>query len=83
MFGLINTAIRFFIIGLATGVLIAPRPGPDTRRMIRHHLESIVNEVLGIAGLPPIQTGAGAGGGERRRGRGRQAQDPSAASSAT
>ena len=83
MFGLINTAIRFFIIGLATGVLIAPRPGLDTRNMIRRHVESFVNEVLKIAGMPPIQTGAAAGGGERRRGRGRQAEDPSATSSAT
>ena len=83
MFGHINTALRFFVIGLATGVLIAPRPGVDTRRMIRHHLESIVNEALRIAGMPPIQTGDAAAGPERRRGRGRRAEDPNAASSAT
>jgi hypothetical protein len=82
MFGHINTALRFFVIGLATGVLVAPRPGLDTRNMIRRRLESIVNDVLGIAGMPPIQTGGAGGGADRRRGRGRSAEDPGAASSA-
>ncbi len=82
MFGHINTALRFFLIGLATGVLIAPRPGHDTRAMLRRRLESIVNDVLGIAGMPPIETsGAPANGGERRRGRGRRSEDSGAATS--
>ena len=83
MFGHINTALRFFVIGLATGVLVAPRPGLDTRNMIRRRLESIVNDVLGIAGMPPIQTGGATGGGERRPGRGRRSGDADAATSAT
>ncbi|MFN2519996.1 MAG: YtxH domain-containing protein [Candidatus Limnocylindria bacterium] len=83
MFGHINTALRFLLIGLAAGVLVAPRAGLDTRAMIRRRLESIANDVLGIVGMPPIQTGGAAAGGERRRGRGRRTGDEGADSAAT
>ncbi|MDP9266449.1 MAG: YtxH domain-containing protein [Chloroflexota bacterium] len=83
MFGHINTALRFFVIGLATGVLIAPRAGRDTRNMVRRRFESIANDVLGIAGMPSIETSDSPDGGERRRGRGRRSEDPGAATSGT
>ena len=35
MFSRVRIAIRFFFVGLAVGILLAPRKGEDTRRMLR------------------------------------------------
>ncbi|MGH2498603.1 MAG: hypothetical protein ACRDF0_00690, partial [Candidatus Limnocylindria bacterium] len=58
MFGLVRTAIRFFFIGFAAGVLLAPRAGSETRRLLREKLSALVNEALEIAALPPIEAEA-------------------------
>ena len=59
MFSRVRIAIRFFFVGLAVGVLLAPRSGADTRRMLREKADSLLNDVLEAASL-----GASAGTGE-------------------
>ena len=59
MFSRVRIAIRFFFVGLAVGVLLAPRSGEDTRRMLREKADSLLNDVLEAASL-----GASAGTGE-------------------
>ena len=58
MFSRVRIAIRFFFVGLAVGVLLAPRSGEDTRRMLREKADSLLNDVLEAASL-----GASAGSG--------------------
>ena len=57
MFSRVRTAIRFFFVGLAVGVLLAPRSGEETRRLLRERADSLFNEVLEAASMGP-------GGGE-------------------
>jgi len=66
MFGLLRTAVRFFVIGVGVGVLFAPRPGAQTRQMIREKLDSLVGSVAELADLPPVEVGASNGGGRKR-----------------
>jgi hypothetical protein len=66
MFGLLRTAVRFFVIGVGVGVLFAPRPGEETRRAIREKLDSIVGSVVELADLPPVEVGESNGGSRRR-----------------
>jgi hypothetical protein len=54
MFTLIRTALRSFLLGLVVGMLVAPRSGADTRRLLVEKLEAFVNGVLDVAGLPPV-----------------------------
>jgi gas vesicle protein len=56
MFSRVRTAIRFFFVGLAVGVLLAPRSGEETRNMLREKADGLLNSVLDAASL-----GAGAG----------------------
>jgi gas vesicle protein len=56
MFSRVRTAIRFFFVGLAVGVLLAPRSGEETRRLLRERADSLFNEVLEAASM-----GQGAG----------------------
>jgi hypothetical protein len=51
MFSRVRTAIRFFFVGLAVGVLLAPRSGEETRRMLRERADSLLNDVLDAASL--------------------------------
>ena len=55
MFSRVRIAIRFFFVGLAVGVLLAPRSGEETRRLLRERADSLLNDVLDAASL-----GAGA-----------------------
>lgn len=55
MFGVLRAAIRAFAVGVAVGVLFAPRPGAETRKMVSERLASALNQLLEIAALPPIQ----------------------------
>ena len=57
MFSRVRTAIRFFFVGLAVGVLLAPRSGEETRRLLRERADSLFNEVLEAASM-----GQGGGG---------------------
>jgi gas vesicle protein len=56
MFSRVRIAIRFFFVGLAVGVLLAPRSGEDTRRMVRQKADRLLNDVLDAATLGTAQT---------------------------
>ena len=55
MFGVINAAMRAFVVGVVVGMLFAPRPGLETRRMLNERISAMINQLLEIAALPPIQ----------------------------
>jgi gas vesicle protein len=67
VFGVINAAIRAFVVGVVVGVLFAPRPGAETRRMLNERLAAVVNQLLEIAALPPIQPSQAATNGHTER----------------
>jgi hypothetical protein len=54
MFRVIRAAIRAFAVGLAVGVLFAPRAGAETRKMLSERLATGLNELFEIATLPPV-----------------------------
>ena len=60
MFSRVRIAIRFFVVGLAVGVLLAPRSGEETRRLVREKADRIINDVLDAATLGTVDSGAGA-----------------------
>ena len=62
MFSRVRIAIRFFFVGLAVGVLLAPRSGEETRRMLREKADRILNDVLDAASLGSAPTGGRASG---------------------
>lgn len=57
MFSRVRIAIRFFFVGLAVGVLLAPRSGEQTRRMLREKADRLLNDVLDAASLGTADTG--------------------------
>jgi len=68
MFALLRTSLRFFVVGFVVGTLFAPRSGAETRQMLSEKLAVIVNQILELAALPPIEprTAATKDGGEAR-----------------
>ncbi len=58
MFSRVRIAIRFFFVGLAVGVLLAPRKGEETRRLVRERADRIINDVLDAATLGTVDTSA-------------------------
>ncbi|MEX1068829.1 MAG: YtxH domain-containing protein [Chloroflexota bacterium] len=50
-FSRVKVAIRFFFVGLAIGVLLAPRSGIATRRMLRERADRLFNDLLDAATL--------------------------------
>ena len=60
MFSRVRIAIRFFFVGLAVGILLAPRKGEETRRLVREKADRILNDVLEAATLGTVESGAGA-----------------------
>ena len=60
MFSRVRIAIRFFFVGLAVGVLLAPRSGDETRRIVREKADRLLNDVLAAATLGTYESGAGA-----------------------
>jgi hypothetical protein len=62
MFSRVRIAIRFFFVGLAVGVLLAPRSGEETRRMLREKADRILNDVLDAASLGAAPSGGRASG---------------------
>jgi hypothetical protein len=58
MFSRVRIAIRFFFVGLAVGVLLAPRSGEETRRMVREKADRLLNDILDAATLGTAETGA-------------------------
>jgi hypothetical protein len=55
MFAVVRATVRAFAVGFAVGVLFAPRPGAQTRRMLSERFTAGLNQLLEIAALPPIQ----------------------------
>ena len=64
MFSRVRIAIRFFFVGLAVGVLLAPRSGEETRRIVREKADRLLNDVLDAATLGTYESGAGADAGD-------------------
>jgi hypothetical protein len=61
MFSRVKIAIRFFFVGLAVGILLAPRSGQETRRMVREKADRLLNDVLDAATLGTFDTNGNAG----------------------
>jgi gas vesicle protein len=59
MFSRVRVAIRFFFVGLAVGVLLAPRSGEQTRRLLREKADRLLNDILDAASLGTYESGAG------------------------
>ncbi|MGI8829620.1 MAG: YtxH domain-containing protein [Candidatus Limnocylindria bacterium] len=59
MFSRVRIAIRFFFVGLAVGVLLAPRSGEQTRRLVREKADRLLNDVLDAASLGTIESSNG------------------------
>ena len=55
MFALLRVALRSFSIGVAVGILVAPRAGNETRRMLMDRMNAAINSILELAALPPMQ----------------------------
>lgn len=54
MFGIFRIALRSFALGVAVGVLFAPRAGAETRRMLGERFAMAMNGLLDFAALPPV-----------------------------
>jgi gas vesicle protein len=89
MFSRVRIAIRFFFMGLAVGVLLAPRSGKETRRMVRERADRLLNDLLDAATLGSLDAGVptdesgGEATGTRRSGNGRSRTRSGTTSSAT
>ena len=57
MFSRVRIAIRFFFMGLAVGVLLAPRSGRETRRLMRERADRLLNDLLDAATLGAFDSG--------------------------
>jgi gas vesicle protein len=55
LFALLRTSLRFFVVGFVVGTLFAPRSGAETRQMLGEKLTLMVNQILELAALPPIE----------------------------
>jgi gas vesicle protein len=58
MFSRVRIAIRFFFVGLAVGILLAPRSGAETRRLVREKADRLLNDVLDAATLGSYDDGS-------------------------
>lgn len=67
MFGVINAALRAFVVGAVVGMLFAPRPGAETRRMLNERISAMINQLLEIAALPPLEPTQAATNGQPER----------------
>ncbi len=57
MFSRVRIAIRFFFMGLAVGVLLAPRSGRETRLLVRERADRLLNDLLDAATLGAFDSG--------------------------
>jgi gas vesicle protein len=81
MFSRVRIAIRFFFMGLAVGVLLAPRSGKETRRMVRERADRLLNDLLDAAtlgALDPTATPDEAEASDETGGNGRSRRTSSA-----
>jgi hypothetical protein len=58
MFSRVRIAIRFFFMGLAVGILLAPRSGAQTRQLVRAKADPLLNDVLDAATLGTVDDGS-------------------------
>lgn len=56
MFSRVKIAIRFFFVGLVVGILLAPRSGRATRRLLRTRADRLFNELMDAATLGGYET---------------------------
>ena len=61
MFSRVRIAIRFFFMGLAVGILLAPRSGAQTRQLVRAKADQLLNDVLDAATLGTVDDGSARG----------------------
>lgn len=52
MFGTIRFGVRAFFLGVVIGLLVAPRPGRETRRMLKDRLTQLMDALAEILALP-------------------------------
>ncbi len=85
MFSRVKIAIRFFFMGLAVGILLAPRSGQETRRMVREKADRLLNDVLDAATMGSYESGASDSEPEtmRKSGNGRTRSRATAGSTAS
>ena len=86
MFSRVRIAIRFFFMGLAVGVLLAPRSGKETRRLVRERADRLLNDLLDAATLSGLDPGLGAdeeGSRPASAGNGRSRKSSTATSAAS
>ncbi len=71
MFGVFRVALRAFVVGFAAGLLVAPRAGSETRRVLSQFIARTLRGALDVAALPAIEPRRalpdGAGASARRR----------------
>ena len=77
MFSRVRIAIRFFFVGLAVGVLLAPRAGIETRRLLRQRADRLVNDLLEAASMSGLPSGTKTDGATARRSSPRKAETSS------
>jgi gas vesicle protein len=82
MFSRVRVAIRFFFVGLAVGVLLAPRSGIETRRLLRQRADQLVNDLLDAATLGGSQSGSKTDGARSRAASSRKRESAEPASGA-
>ncbi len=58
MFSRVRIAIRFFFMGLAVGILLAPRSGAQTRQLVRAKADQLLNDVLDAATIGTVDDGS-------------------------
>ena len=78
MFSRVRIAIRFFFMGLAVGMLLAPRSGQETRRLLRDRADRLLNDLLDAATLGTYESGAGEATGDAGDGGGGGGTQPAA-----
>jgi hypothetical protein len=86
MFSRVRIAIRFFFMGLAVGVLLAPRSGKETRRIVRERADRLLNDLLDAAtlgALDPTATAEEIEAAEESKGGNGRSRRTTSATSAT
>ena len=49
MLSALRTAIKFFTIGLLAGLLLAPRKGEETRKLMMERGKEMVGEIMSVS----------------------------------
>ena len=49
MLSSLRTAVKFFTIGLLAGLLLAPRKGEDTRKLMMERGKDLVSDIMSVS----------------------------------